>query len=167
MTKGVCSRLPGILGNDHGAHKEVQIIEFIHESKDLLVIGNAQIAPSLGVLDVIGVDSDDDFYLVPQFVQELDFIVWFVAWQDSGSVEVFQHLAAKFHIELAIKLADALQNMVPLQVQVLFRIKSNVFHFFHLCLLIITEKKSLVKSFIKLSENSLENHDKNLEISNF
>ena len=116
MTKGIRSRLTGILGNDNRAYKEFQVIEFIHETKNLLVIRNAQIAPCLGVLDIVSVNSDDNFHLVPQFVQELDFIVRFITWKNSGSMEIFQHLATKLHVELAIELADSLQNMVSLQV---------------------------------------------------
>ena len=39
-------------------------------------------------------------------------------------MEIFQHLTTKLQVELAVKLVNALQNMVALQIQILFRTKS-------------------------------------------
>lgn len=43
-------------------------------------------------------------------------------------MEIFQHLTTKLQVELAVKLVNTLQNMVALQIQILFRTKSLFLH---------------------------------------
>ena len=68
------------------------------------------------MLNVVGIDSNDNLYLVLELFEQSDFIVWLIAWQDAGSMEVFQHFTAEFHVKFALKLINALQDMVALQV---------------------------------------------------
>ena len=68
------------------------------------------------MFNVVGIDSNDNLYLVFELFQKSDFIVRLIAWQDAGSMEVFQHFTTEFHVQFALKLINALQDMVALQV---------------------------------------------------
>ena len=80
------------------------------------------------MLDIIGVDAYDQFHLVLQFRQQPDLVVGLIARQDSGSVEILEHLTPEFEVKFALKCVDPFQNLVTLQFQILLRIKSCLFH---------------------------------------
>ena len=80
------------------------------------------------MLNIAGIDGNNHFNLLFKLLKELDFIVRFITGKDAGSVKIFQHLATKLQVELAVKLVNTLQNMVALQIQILFRTKSLFLH---------------------------------------
>ena len=64
------------------------------------------------MLNIIGINGNDNLYLVLELFEQSDFSVRLIAWQDA----VFQHFTAEFHVKFALKLINALQDMVALQV---------------------------------------------------
>lgn len=43
-------------------------------------------------------------------------------------MKIFKHLAAEFHVELAVKHIDSIENLVSLHFEILFRVKCFSFH---------------------------------------
>ncbi len=128
VTESISCRLTRILRNNNRTHIDIELVELINQTKDLLVVGNAKVTSSLRMLDIASIDGNDYFDLIFELLKELDFIVRFITRKDAGSVEIFQHLTTKLQVELAVKLVNAIQNMVALQIQILFRTKSLFLH---------------------------------------
>ena len=118
---------PGAL--HHNKNKlSIEFVEFINQTKDLLVVRNTKVTTSLRVLDIASINGNDHFNLIFELLKEPYFIVRLITRKDTSSVEIFQHLTTKLQVELAVKLVNALQNMVALQIQILFRTKSLFLH---------------------------------------
>ena len=128
VTESIGCRLTRILCNNNRTYIDIELVELINQTKDLLVVGNAKVTSSLRMLDIASIDGNDHFDLIFELLKELDFIVRFITRKDAGSVEIFQHLTTKLQVELAVKLVNAIQNMVALQIQILFRTKSLFLH---------------------------------------
>ena len=128
ITESIGCRLTRILCNNNRTHIDIELVELINQTKDLLVVGDAKVTTSLRMLDIAGINSNNHFDLIFELLKELDFIVRFITREDTGSMEIFQHLTTKLQVELAVKLVNTLQNMVALQIQILFRTKSLFLH---------------------------------------
>ena len=128
VTEGISRRLTWILCNNNRTYIDIELVELINQTKDLLIVGNAKVTTSLRVLDIASINGNDHFNLIFELLKELDFIVRFITRKDAGSVEIFQHLTTKLQVELTVKLVNTLQNMVALQIQILFRTKSLFLH---------------------------------------
>ena len=128
ITESISRWLTRILRNNNRTNINIEFVKLINQTKHLLVVGNAKVTTSLRVLDIAGIDGNNHFDLIFELLKELDFIVRFITREDTGSVEIFQHLTTKLQVELAVKLVNALQNMVALQIQILFRTKSLFLH---------------------------------------
>ena len=121
----VRSPLAGILGDDHAAHIEPLGAEGVDEPQHVVVVGDAQIAPDLVLLDGGGVDGDHDLGGVLQLEQHPDLAVRREARQDPGGVIVVEELAAEFQVELAAELVDPLPNPGGLGLQVQLVVKAD------------------------------------------
>ena len=128
VTESISRRLTRILRNNNRTHIDIELVEFINQTKHFLVVGNTKVTTSLRMLDIASIDGDNHFNLIFKLLKELDFIVRFITRKDTGSVEILQHFATKLQVELAVKLVNTLQNMVALQIQILFRTKSLFLH---------------------------------------
>ena len=113
-----------VAGDDDRAHRKSHGAEDVHEAQHVLVVGDAQVAPHLRSLDVVGVDGDDDLRLVLHGLQHGDLRVGFEAGQHAGGVVVVEELAAEFEVEFAAELVDALANALRLQLDVLVVVES-------------------------------------------
>ena len=127
-TEGISRRLTWILRNNNRTHIDIELVEFINQTKDLLVVRNAKVTTSLRVLDIASIDGDNHFNLIFELLKELDFIVRLITRKDTSSVEILQHFTTKLQVEFPVKLVNTLQNMVALQIQILFRTKSLFLH---------------------------------------
>ena len=125
--EGVRGPLAGILGDDHAAHEELLRPEGVDEAQHVLVVGDAQIAPDLVLLNGGGVDGNDDFRGIPQLQEHADLAVRREAGENSGGVIVVEELAAEFQIELAAELLDALPDPGGLGIQIHLVVKANQF----------------------------------------
>ena len=128
VTEGISRRLTRILRNNNRAYVDIELVEFINQTKDLLVVRNAKVTTSLRVLDIASINGNDHFNLIFELLKELDFIVRLITRKDTSSVEILQHFTTKLQVEFPVKLVNTLQNMVALQIQILFRTKSLFLH---------------------------------------
>ena len=118
--------LTGVAGDDHAAYIEAQGAEHVDKAQHIFIIGDAQVAPKLIFLNIAGVDGDDDLHLVTHGLQHFDLAVGLESRQDTGGVMVVKELAAKLQIQLTAEAGAALTNMLGLQLQILFIIKTNL-----------------------------------------
>ena len=126
VDEGIRRRLAGVLGDDHGAHIEPQPPEHVDEPQHVLIVADAQITTGLVLFDVSGTDGDDDLHVVPDGLQHPDLTVRLEARQHTGGVVVIKELAAELQIQLAAELAHALADVLGLQGQILFVVKSDL-----------------------------------------
>ena len=73
--EGVGGGLSGVLGDRHAAHQQALPPESVDEPQHVHVVGDAQIAPDLVLLDVAGADGDDHLHRVPQLLEHTDLAV--------------------------------------------------------------------------------------------
>ena len=123
--KQVGGGLAGIAGDHHAAHRQAPAAEDVDEPQHVAVIGDAQVAPDLVLLDVPGVDGDDDLRLVLQLLQHADLAVWLESGQHPGGVVVVKQLAAELQIQLSAELRDAVPDVLRLHLQVLLVVKAD------------------------------------------
>ena len=121
-------RLPGVLRDDYTGRIEIQGFEGVQKPEYFLVVTDSQIAAGLGLLNVVGVDTDDQFGHIFEFRQKLDLVVGLISGQYARGVEVFKHLAAEFQVQLSVKVGNPLQNLFALQFQILCGIERNFSH---------------------------------------
>ena len=121
-------RLIGELRQHDGAHIQPEAAEDVDQAHDVGVVGDAQVAAALVLLDVAGADGDDDLRLILELKEHLDLVVRFKAGQHTRSVVVVKELAAEFQIQLAAKLPDALPDALGLQADVLVAVKADSLH---------------------------------------
>ena len=111
--------LVGVLRDDDAAHVEAQALEDVHEAQDLVVVGDAQVAADLALLDVVGVDGDDDLHLIYQALEHGDLGIGLEAGEHAAGMVVVEELAAELQVELAAELLDAFLDALGLQADVL------------------------------------------------
>ena len=126
--KGIGGGLAGVLGDHNAAHIQTAGAENVDQAQHIHIIGDAQIAANLVLLDVGGVDDDDDLRVVLQLLQHTDLAVGGEPGQHAGGVIVVKQLAAKLQIELAAKLGDALSDMLRLHLQIFLVVESASHH---------------------------------------
>jgi len=129
LDEGVRRRLPGVLGDDHGAHIEPQAPEHVHQPQHVLVIADAQVAADLLLFDVSGADGHHDLHLVPDGGQHPDLAVRLEPRQHPGGVVIVEQLAAELDIQLVAELLPPGPDVLGLEGQVFVVIKTD----FHMC----------------------------------
>lgn len=108
-----------VVGDHHTAGGEAHGAEDVHEAQHVLVVGDAQVSADLALLDVVGVDGDDDLHLVGQALEHADLGVGLEPGQHARGMVVVEQLSAEFQIELAAELIDAVADMLGLKRDVL------------------------------------------------
>ena len=129
--EGVGGGLSGVLGDHHAAHQQALPPEGVDEPQHVHVVGDAQIAPDLVLLDVAGADGDDHLHRVPQLLEHTDLAVRLEPGQHPGCVVVVKELAAELQIELVAELADPLPDVGRLELQILLIVKAELVHLSH------------------------------------
>ena len=97
----------GVHRNADAAHKQPHTLERVDQAQHVHVIGDAVVAAHLVVDDVLGADDDHDLGLCLQLQQHLQLGIGLKARQHAGGVVVVKQLAAKFQIQLVVKLRNA------------------------------------------------------------
>ena len=123
-------RLPAEAGDDHAAHIQPRFAEGVDEAQRLRVVADAQVAAQLVGFDVLRVDGDHHLGAVGQRFEHAQFAVGLKAGQDARGVVVVKQFAAKFQIQLAAELLDALADALGLQADVHVVVKSLPHHTF-------------------------------------
>ena len=119
ITEDVGSGLTGILRDNHGRDSKTVAAEQIDQAQNVLVIGNAQVATGLVLLDMVRIDRDDDLDVIGNALEHAELAVRFKTRQHAAGMIVIEQLAAKLQIQFAAKLRDALLNVSSLQLDIL------------------------------------------------
>ena len=122
--------LAGILGDHHAAHIQVHAPEGVDQAQHIAVVGDAQVAPDLVLLNVGGIDDQNDLRLVLHLGQHADLAVRLKARQYPAGVEVVKQLAAKLQVQLAPELGNALLNVLGLHRKIFLVVKALSGHTF-------------------------------------
>ena len=120
--------LAAAVGDGHAAHVEADGLEGVDEAEQVVVIGDAKVAAALAALYVVGGDDDDYLGLVLHLHEHAHLAVRLKARQHARVVVVVKELAAELQIQLAAELAHALADVLGLQGQILFVVKSDLHH---------------------------------------
>ena len=111
---------------------QLHAAENVDQAEHIVIIGNAQIAPNLVLLDISSINGNDDFNVLLQLLQHSDFAVRLKPGQHAGSMEIVKQLAAELQIQLAAELRNAVLNLLGLGGEVFLIVKSNGSHDFRL-----------------------------------
>ena len=104
--------LAAVLGENYAAHVQADASEGVYEPEHIQIVGYAQIASHLVLLDIRRVYGDDYLSLVLQLEKHAHLAVRLKARQHAGSVKVVEELSAKLQIQLAAELGKPVHNML-------------------------------------------------------
>ena len=130
LLKSVGHGLTPVVGDDHAAHEKPDAPKSVDKAQRVVVVGDAQIAPALGALYVVGGDGDDDLGHILHFQQHTYLAVRMKARQHTGGVKVVEQLSAEFQIQLAAEFVYAIPYVLGLQLNVLLVVKAQCVHTF-------------------------------------
>ena len=97
----------GVHRDADAANKQPHTLECVDQAQHVHVVGDAVVAAHLVVDDVLGADDHHDLGLAFQLQQHLQLGIGLKARQHAGGVVVVKQLAAKFQIQLVVKLRNA------------------------------------------------------------
>ena len=120
--------LSAVTGQHHAAHIQPHVPENINQAEDVLIIGDTQIPPHFILLNVPGVDGDDDLHIILQLLKHPDLAVRFKARQYPGGMIVVKQLPAEFQIQLPAELVDPLFDLFRLRSEIFLIVKPNGSH---------------------------------------
>ena len=115
-------------GQDDASDHQAVCPEFICETEQVHVVGDAEIAADLVLLDIARVNGDNNFTLIPQLAQHPDLGVRLKARKDAGGVIVVKKLAAEFHVELAAECVNPVADVFRLRFQIFLVVKTDLLH---------------------------------------
>ena len=113
---------------NHAAHKEAVAAEGVDQTQNIHVIGDAQVSADLVLLNVIGIDDQDDLHVLPNLDQHVDLRIGPESRKNPGGVIVIKQLAAEFQIELSSKLSDPFADALRLHLQISVIVKPDFKH---------------------------------------
>ena len=92
---GLRMRLAGEVRNDHAVCQQPHATVDVHQAQRVLVVGDANVRAALGVLDVLGVNGDDDLGVVCQLGEHAHLGVRLKAGEHAACVVVIEEFSAK------------------------------------------------------------------------
>ena len=116
-----------VMRDHHPADQKAAGDEDVAQPQYVLVIGDAQVAPNLVLLNIHGTDNDDDLRIVLQLREHPQLAVRLEPRQHSAGVEVVIQLPAEFQVKFMSELRDALLDVLRLDFQIFPVIKTD-FH---------------------------------------
>ena len=125
MAERVGGALARVLRYNDGRDLHPVRSEEVDEAQDVLVVGDAEVAAGLVLLDVVRVDGDDDLDVGREALEHAELDVGLEAGQHAGGVVVVEELAAELEVELAAELPHALADVLGLQLDVLVVVESG------------------------------------------
>ena len=78
------------VGDDNAVDAEAAVHEFVPETEDIHVVGDAEIRPDLVLLDVHGADDDDDLRVILHLHEHLELTVRLEARKDAAGVVIVE-----------------------------------------------------------------------------
>ena len=117
LAEVICSRLSGVLCDHDAADIEAAVLKGFLQTEGVIVVGDAEIAADLVLLDGICTDDNDDFRLVLKLLQHLELDVRGEAGENPGCVVVIEQLAAEFQIKLP-EMGHAFLDVRGLELQI-------------------------------------------------
>ena len=109
-----CARLFLPAGQHHTAHIKAITAESVNQAKNVLIVGNAEVATNLVLFDVASIDGDDDFGLILELFEHADFGVRSKARQNAACMMVIKKFSTKFKIKFSTKFRDTFLNFFRL-----------------------------------------------------
>ena len=109
-----CARLFLPASQHHTAHVKAITTESVNQAKDVLIVGNAEVATNLVLFDVASIDGDDDFGLILELFEHADFGVRSKARQNAACMMVIKKFSTKFKIKFTTKFRDTFLNFFRL-----------------------------------------------------
>ena len=117
-----------VAGDDDLVRLDSPGCEVIDHLEDVGVVGDSEIGAHLAVLDVSGMDADDDVELVLERLEDLHLVVGVEPGKDSRGVVVEKKLAAAFDIELSLYPVHPLKDISFLLLEISFVVKPDFTH---------------------------------------
>ena len=118
VAEGIGVGLVGVLGDDDAADVEAHGAQDVHQAQYFLLVGDAQVAAHLALLDVVRVDGDDDFDVVDQALQHVDLGVGRESGEHARGMVVIEDLTAEFQVELSSEFIDSFPDVLRLKLDV-------------------------------------------------
>ena len=115
--------LPVEMGDDHRSDEQSAADELVAQPQYVHVVRNAQVTADLVLLNVHGTDDDDDFRIVAELHEHLEFAVWLKAGQHPGCMVVVEQFAAELQVQFVSETPDALPDMFRLNFQIFLVVK--------------------------------------------
>ena len=94
----ICRGLSGVAGDHNASYIKSFIAEFLNQTENIHIVGDAQIMADFIFFNVSGIDGNNDLGLVCKLKQHLQLAVRGKARKDSGGVIVIKQLSAEFQI---------------------------------------------------------------------
>ena len=117
--------LPLVARDDHAPDGKPERREVVDELERVVGVGYAEVGAHLLLLDVAGVDAEDDLGLVLEGLEEAELHVRMVPGKAPCGVEVVHQLPAELEVEPAV-LARAAADLLRLLLQVLFVVEADL-----------------------------------------
>ena len=103
--------------------------ECVDEPQNVAVIGYAEVAAHLVVLDIARVYNDDDLNIRADILEHLELTVGLEAGQDARGVVIVEELAAELKIELAAEVLYASAYLLRLLFDIKVVVESHFEHY--------------------------------------
>jgi hypothetical protein len=124
----VLERLGGGLllvpGDDDSGNFEIPFpAQIIDEFEDINIVGNAEIGPHFAVVDIGGMNTEDDVGFIFKLLKETDFDIGVEVGKHSGRMVIKDEFPPELQVKFVVELAHTVENLGRLLSQVLIRIK--------------------------------------------
>ena len=117
--------LARVARDHHTAHQKTERLQVADQLQRIVGVGDAEVGAHLLVLDVAGIDGEDDLGLILEGLEETQLHVRVVARQTARRMEVVHQLAAELQIELS-ELRRTATDLVALFAQILLVVESDL-----------------------------------------
>ena len=128
LAEGIGDGLAAVVRDDDAADVQADAAEGVDQAQGVVLVGDAEVAAALRALDIIRGDGDDDLRLVLHLEQHLHLAVRLEAGEHARGVVVVEQLAAEFQIQLAAEFADAVPDVLGLELHIFLIVKADPVH---------------------------------------
>ena len=112
LAEGNGGPLSGKVRDHDGTDIQPPVLELGSKTKDVLVIGNADISTHLVFYDIFGTDDNHQLRQIAQLHQHLKLAVRRESGQHTRSVQVIKQFSPEFQIQFVAELSDPLPDVL-------------------------------------------------------